>query len=165
MSKEAMLLVVIHILLFIGIMFAVYRSSGWSTLTKSYRFRGKFGGTQRWVLVSARMGIRQPNPLLGVERPLSSLRNALNVRVNETGLYLSIFPLFRLFHPPLFFPWDHISTNSCSGLAGSWVEFHFREAPSVVLRLTKSVAAEVLMYTPRLNPMPTGENSGRQLMF
>lgn len=95
------------------------------------------------------MGIRDSGTLLGVEKPLSPLRNALNVAVDESGLHLSLFPLFRLFHPPLFIPWDHITTRSCSGLSANWLEFHFREAPSVVLRLTKSVGTELVTFTPR----------------
>ena len=42
MSKEAIVLIVIHVFLFIGIMFTFYRSTGWSALTKHYRCRGKF---------------------------------------------------------------------------------------------------------------------------
>ena len=111
------------------------------------------------VSCECRMGVREPDTLLGVQKPLSPLRNALNITVNDDGLHLSMFPLFRIFHPPLFFPWDHVSTTSCSGLAANWLEFHFREAPSVVLRLTKSVGTEVLAYAP------DADDTGRRKKF
>jgi hypothetical protein len=149
MSKDTIALILINVVVFIGIMFALVRSTGWAELAKHYRFQGTLARKQRWSFQSARMGIRDPNPLLGVERPLSPLRNALNVAVNEAGMHLSIFLLFRMFHPPLFVPWDHISTKACSGLSANWLEFHFRDAPSVVLRLRKSVGKEILKYAPR----------------
>ena len=148
MSKEAVSLILIHVALFIVLMSIFQRSSGWNVLARRYRFRGKLQHASRWFFVSGRMGIREPSPLLGIEKPLFPLRNALNVAVTEAGLHLSIFPLFRLFHPPLFFPWDHITTQSCSGLAANWIEFHFREAPWAVLRLRKSVVAELSQSAP-----------------
>jgi len=148
MSKEAISLILINVALFIGLLSYFQRSSGWNVLARNYRSREPLQHAVRWFFVSARMGRREPNPLLGVQKPLVPLRNAMNVAVNEEGLRLSMFPLFRLFHPPLFFPWDHISTQSCSGLSANWIEFHFREAPWVVLRFRKSMAAELLQHTP-----------------
>ena len=61
-------------------------------------------------------------------------------------MHLSIFPLFRLFHPPLFILWEHISTKSSTGLLKQSIDSSFLEAPGVVLRLKKSVGNNIAVY-------------------
>lgn len=87
--------------------------------------------------------------MLGVEKPLFSLRNCLNIAVSEAGLRLSVFPLFRLFHPPLVIPWDQVSVQNRSGILSNWIEFHFSGAPSVILRIEESVGYDVARYAPK----------------
>lgn len=146
--STAVFLILIHLLVLFGFFFVASRFSGWSDLADRYRFRGKFRAEHRWILLSARMGTREPEPLLGVERPLFPFRSALNMVVNEDGLRFSLFPIFRLFHPPLFVPWQHISVKHCTGLSSDWLEFRFKEAPSVVLRLRKSIESELAKFAP-----------------
>jgi len=117
-------------------------------MAQAYRFHGKFSGKQRWLFVSARMGTRADDPLLNVQRPLFSLRSCLNIGANENGVHLSLFPLFRLFNPPLFIPWDQISAKLSHGFLSTWVEFRFREGRGVCLRLNERVGREVVMYSP-----------------
>jgi hypothetical protein len=145
---KAIFLIAVHVFLFIGVMSLAQYWSGWGVLSKYYGLRRKFGATQRWTFLSAWMGAREANSLLGVGKPLFSLRSCLNIAVDEVGMRLSLFPMFRLFHPPLFIPWDHVSTKSCTGILSEWVEFRFREAPSVVLRLKKSVGNDIASFAP-----------------
>jgi hypothetical protein len=72
--------------------------SGWTTLAKHYRLNSTFVG-QRWRMQSAQM------------RWLANYNNCLTLGSNESGLYLSILPLFRFRHPPLLIPWEEISLS------------------------------------------------------
>lgn len=143
---KAISLIIIHVLLYVGLMSLFRYWSCWGVLADHYRFHGKSNATQRWFFLSAWMGAREGNSLLAVEKPLLRLRSCLNVAVNEAGMHLSIFPLFRLFHPPLFIPWEHISTKSSTGLLKQSIDFSFLEAPGVVLRLKKSVGNNIAVY-------------------
>lgn len=145
---EAAFLIIIHVLLFVGVMVLAQYWSGWGTLSEVYTSARDFRPMQRWTFISARMGTRPGDTLLGVEKPLFSLRNCLNIAMSEAGLRLSVFPLFRLFHPPLFIPWNHVSAQDRSGILSNWIEFHFSGAPSVVLRIEKSVGYDVVRHAP-----------------
>ena len=145
---EAVLLTIIHLLLFGGVMLLAQYWSGWGILSEVYLSARDFRPKQQWSFLSAWMGVREGDTLLGVEKPLFSLRSCLNIAVNEAGLRLSVFPLFRLFHPPLFIPWEHVSKENHSGIVSNWIEFRFRGAPSVVLRIRKSVGDDVAKYAP-----------------
>lgn len=145
---KAAFLTTIHLLLFVGLMLLTQSWSGWGTLSKVYGSTRDFRPRQRWTFISARMGIRRGDALLGVEKPLFSLRNCLNIAVSEAGLRLSVFPLFRLFHPPLFIPWNHISAQNQSGMLSNWIEFHFSGAPGVVLRIERSLGSHLARYAP-----------------
>lgn len=121
--------------------------SGWGALSEVYTSAGGFTRMRRWTFISAWMGVREGDSLLG-RRPLFSLMSCLTIAVNETGVRLSLFPLFRLCHPPLFIPWDHVSIQNQTGFVSDWIEFRFREAPSVVLRINDSVGNAVARYAP-----------------
>jgi hypothetical protein len=145
---EAVFLTIIHLVAFVGFMWLVQYWSGWGILSDVYASARDFRPRQQWTFLSAWMGVREGDTLLSVEKPLFSLRSCLNIDVSEAGLRLSVFPLFRLFHPPLFIPWDHISTEIHHGIVSNWTELRFREAPSVVLRIRKSVGDDVAGYAP-----------------
>src|SRR5687768_8642330 len=119
---EAAFLTIIHLLLFGGVMLLAQYWSGWGTLAEVYTSARDFRPMQRWTFLSAWMGVRKRDTLLGVEKPLFSLRSCLNISVSDAGLRLSVFPLFRLFHPPLFIPWDHVSAEKHSGILSNWIE-------------------------------------------
>lgn len=144
----AAFLTIIHLFLFVGVLLLAQYWSGWGTLSEVYTSARDFRPNEKWTFLSAWMGVREGDTLLGVEKPLFSLRNCLNIAVNEAGLRLSLFPMFRLFHPPLFIPWDHVSTQVHSGILRDWVELRFREAPSVVLRVKRSVGDDLARYAP-----------------
>jgi hypothetical protein len=68
--------------------------SGWSALSKRFQFTGQFHG-QSWPLRIARMRF--------------FARYWLTVGAEESGLYLSVFSLFRIAHPPLLIPWSEVT--------------------------------------------------------
>jgi hypothetical protein len=70
--------------------------SGWNRLSKQFRHEGAFYG-ETWPFQSARM------------RTLIRFRCALTMGGDESGLYMAVFPLFRMFHPPLLIPWSEVS--------------------------------------------------------
>lgn len=74
--------------------------SGWIALSRRFRGTGAFYSYQ-WPLQSLRMGTL----------PVS-YRNCANLGADEAGLYLAVFPLFRLGHAPLFIPWSEIEVVS-----------------------------------------------------
>ena len=70
--------------------------SGWNLLSKRFRNKEAFYG-EAWPFRSARM------------RGLIHFGSALTIGANESGLYMAVFPLFRICHPPLLIPWSEIS--------------------------------------------------------
>ena len=70
--------------------------SGWNRLSKRFRNKETFYG-ETWSFQSARM------------RSLISFGSALTMGADESGLYMAVFPLFRLCHPPLLIPWSEVS--------------------------------------------------------
>lgn len=74
-------------------------------------------------------------------------RAAINIGADNAGLYLSMFLLFRLGTPSLFIPWEHLSVKPPESPT-SGVEFRFLAAPSVFLRVGRSLGAAILTHMP-----------------
>lgn len=70
---------------------------GWARLARRYRATLVPEGTDHAGVVG----------MIG----MASYRGTLNVRTSTQGLYLTVMPLFKLGHPPLFVPWSHISAT------------------------------------------------------
>ncbi len=51
---------------------------------------------------------------------LVNYSSCLTVYVSKDGLYLSVWPMFRLGHPPLFLPWSAIQKPTLKKVL--WVE-------------------------------------------
>ncbi|MEW6494329.1 MAG: hypothetical protein AB1589_17715 [Cyanobacteriota bacterium] len=87
--------IIIYTLMVLSLFFVFSYISGWQRLAQHYRtsqppphdfLRGQ-SGRMGWV----------------------TFRGVLNVGTGADGLYLSMFPLFRLFHPPLLIPWTAVT--------------------------------------------------------
>lgn len=115
----------------IAIFFLIGRISGWATLANFYRFSGEFMG-ERWQFQSAQM------------RWKLGYNNCLTIGVNETGLYLSVFFLFRVGHPTLFIPWTEISTNKKKGYFRTYMEFRFKQAPAIPFLVTERLGQRIV---------------------
>jgi hypothetical protein len=87
---------------FIGLWMAVLvilsHIGGWASLADQYRCTEPFEGS-RW------------NFERGQFRWIAGYNNCLTMGADPRGLFLGIFPLFRVAHPPLFIPWREISVS------------------------------------------------------
>jgi hypothetical protein len=70
--------------------------SGWAVLSRRFRDSGAFYSYQ-WSFQSIRMRTIWGN-----------YSNCVNFGADEVGLYMGVFPLFRIGHPPLFITWSEI---------------------------------------------------------
>lgn len=92
--------------------------SGWARLAELYRLSGEFDG-RIWEWQT------------GYMRFYCHYGNVLIAGADSQGLYLSLFKLFRVGHPPLFIPWRDITV----GRVWWWTELRFPRADSVPLRI------------------------------
>jgi hypothetical protein len=112
-----------------GVGYLIGIVSGWQELARSYRCARIMGA--RWPFQSGRM------------RMLMSFHNVVEVDVDSQGLYLATFPLFRVGFPPLHIPWQDISVKPGKLFFWNYVEFRFRQAPSVFLQLSADLARKM----------------------
>lgn len=114
----------------IGLFFVIARLSGWTTLVTFYRFSNSFIG-ECWRFQSAEM------------RWKMGYNNCLTIGANESGLYLSVFFLFRFGHPNLFIPWTDISVNTKKGFIYTHMEFRFRQAPMIPFQVSERLGQRI----------------------
>ena len=68
----------------------------------------------------------------------------LTVTANTEGLRVSIVPLMRLGHPPLFFPWADVTLNRQGDWFGSeYVHFTLARGPSLPFAVTGRLAKKI----------------------
>lgn len=89
---------VFFVCLWCGILFLISRLSGWAVLADRFCLNLPFAGP-KWRWQSARM------------RYATNYGSCLTVGSDPTGLYLDIFPLWRIGHSPLLVPWSEISVR------------------------------------------------------
>jgi hypothetical protein len=92
MPWELWLVLPLFLCVWCAVCLMVAWAGGWSRLARSYRAAGKPAGRSFWMQ-SARIGWVDYN-------------GCLTIRVSQDGLYLSVWPLLRLAHPPLLLPWS-----------------------------------------------------------
>ncbi len=103
---------------------------GWASLAKVYRAADTFSGN-RWWCQSARM------------QRFVNYNNSLVIGANKRGLYLSIVFIFRMGHPPLFVPWDHVTIQEGTWFHVRYLEFRFRRNPAVPLRISRRLGEKM----------------------
>jgi hypothetical protein len=103
---------------------------GWFELGRVYRSAKPFP-VSRWRFQDAYM------------RFLASYRGVLTVGADAEGLYASVFPLFRIAHPPLFIPWQDISVRPGKCLWVRVYKFEFRQVPFVRLQLREKLGKKI----------------------
>ncbi len=105
--------------------------SGWWALSKSYRANSPFNG-KRLRMRSATM------------RWGTNYGGCLTIGANREGLYIAIFPIFRINHPPLFIPWNDISTEKEKQFVFfNVVKFSFRKSSKIPLIISKKLANRI----------------------
>jgi hypothetical protein len=95
--------------------------SGWVQLARVYRSTGAFSGTQ-WGFQSA--GFRY----------LARYSRVLTIGYGSGGLYMAVFPLFRVMHPPLLIPWKDLVKRR--GLFGWTAVLTSAQCPSVPISIS-----------------------------
>lgn len=81
--------------MWVSVLYLIAMVSGWYELSKRFRFKGKFYG-ESLPFRSARM------------RFYVHFGNSLTVGADQSGLYLAVFPIFRIGHPHLLIPWSEV---------------------------------------------------------
>ena len=118
---------VLFVLFWVGIVTLLSRVGGWARLARHYRTFESFGGEP----------IRFQFGYLGFVR----YKGTLTFGAEAKGLYIATLVLFRPGHPPLVVPWGQLSAEP-SGK--DRVALHFKQAPGVVLKITRRLAERVL---------------------
>jgi len=104
---------------------------GWHDLALLYRVDAPIAGAREWHHRGGRM------------RNNTRYSGCLNIAANTVGLQLSLWPIFRPTHPPLFIPWTDIATEPVQGLFIDSVRFSFRRANTFLL-LRRDLGEEIL---------------------
>jgi hypothetical protein len=108
--------------------FIISMASGWNVLSRRfYCAKGTFRGETR-TFQSARMGF------------LTNYGSCLSIGADQSGLYMSIFPIFRLGHPPLLIPWGEITVlPGETGLIFKQRTFSLGRQEAISLRISASL--------------------------
>ena len=122
---------IFFLVLWIGICMLLSIISGWWSLSKDYRANFPFNGKKlRMKSATLRWG--------------TSYSGCLTIGANREGLYLAIFPIFRINHPPLFIPWKDISTISGKYFVFfNIVKFIFRENSNAHLIVSQKLVDRI----------------------
>jgi len=123
--------------------FIIVRVGGWSLLAKVYLAQGSdtLDG-ERWRFQSIQM------------RWATNYNNCVTVRTNALGLGFSVLSLFRLGHPPLLIPWSDITVHKVkrSRFFPSLIEFRFRLAPSIPIRVNNKLFSKIQASSDKYCP-------------
>jgi hypothetical protein len=84
-----------------GVCLVIAFVGGWMDLAKAYRDHGSL----------ADKPIKSLYLQTGAVGEMGGYRSCLTLRICESGLRLSVFPLFRPGHPALFIPWEDFHTG------------------------------------------------------
>jgi hypothetical protein len=122
---------VFFVAMWASVLWLISLISGWAVLGKRFRHSRHFYD-EMWGFRSAKMRF---NVHYG---------NCLSVGADKSGLYLSVFSIFRIGHPPLLIPWTQISVlRGESGLIFKKRELHLGRDESIPFRISKSLALKI----------------------
>lgn len=127
----------------VSVLYLIALASGWDSLAKRFRFKGRFYG-EIFSFRSARM------------RFYVHFGNCLDIGADESGLYLAVFPIFRFGHPPLLIPWSEVSVISGeNGVIFKKRELRLGRAESIPLRISSSLADSLHQSAGTVWPVET----------
>lgn len=111
----------------------ISKIGGWSKLAKKFRSQYPFAG-RTWNFRSARM------------RWSTNYNGCLTVGADQSGLFLTMFFLFRFAHPPLFIPWNEITnTGTQRILFLKFVQLKLGNEEQIPFTIQESLANELQM--------------------
>ncbi len=109
--------------------YSIAWESGWRRLAKFYKASQAFDGL---VFMSAY------GYLGGVPH-----RKVLFLGPTPQGLHLSMFPLLRLAHPPLFIAWSDVQVRFTQRSRERVVVLEFRHVPAALLEISETLATSI----------------------
>lgn len=129
----AVKVILIFIGTYAGVCLLLSYIGGWMTLATSYRSSREVRNALTNHFQSASM------------RLIGFYNHCLSITPTKDGLFISVFFLFRIGHPPLFVPWDDITMMQARWLFGDMVELRFSKAPTIPFRISKSLYEDLLV--------------------
>ena len=111
------------------LMWLIAHAVGWSALARHYRNVEPFEG-KKHHFCSGKISF-------------GNYGNCLIVGANSDGLYLHVFLLFRVGHPPLFIPWTDLTPRVKRLWFFEWLEFEPSRVPKVKVRFPAALAREL----------------------
>jgi hypothetical protein len=115
---------------------------GWKKLAHYYEATEPFDGQRFYVRSGQFAGYVNYN-------------GCLNFGTNLTGLYISVFVLLRIGHPPLLVPWADITARDSRRWFFETTDITFAKTPGVLLRVRRKLANELLGASGRLSARTT----------
>jgi hypothetical protein len=103
---------------------------GWRSLALSNKSTAPPNGERFWFRSASLGSVNYGGNLIFTTSP--------------AGLHLAVFPLFRLGHAPLFFPWSEVAAQAHRGWVFRYVDFRFSRQPQVRLRVSRGLAEKLL---------------------
>ncbi len=114
----------------------VSKVGGWSTLAAHYRAPQPMAvdPTLKWLRLQS-----------ALTSHLGSYRNAVNFGVSSTGLTLTVMFLFKAGHPPLYIPWEELTTTQVIKYwYFDYIELKFRRTPHISFFIRPKLHAKLL---------------------
>jgi hypothetical protein len=118
------------LLIWLLVSFVVSYIGGWFSLARKFRSQAPFTGS-KWGGES------------GMMRGLAHYRNCLVIGASPTGLYLAVFFLFRVAHPPLLIPWNEVTLSRGRKFFMNMVRFQLGREHPIPLSIRESLAGKL----------------------
>lgn len=123
-------LVLLFVLSWLFVDFAISRLGGWAKLAVHYETDAPFPSR-----IFRFQGCQM--------RRTAQYNGCVNVGASQYGLYLALLPFFRTFHRKLLIPWHEITVTRGQSWLGPWTELRFRQAPGIWMRFFGKLPAEL----------------------
>jgi hypothetical protein len=105
-------------------------TGGWAALARKFRSQATFNGS-KWRGES------------GYMRGIAHYNHCLVIGANPEGLYLSVFFLFRVSHPPLLIPWNEVTFSKSRVFFVAMVCLQLGREHPVPLSIRESLANKI----------------------
>ncbi len=132
-EKIPYLFPVFFIGMWVFVSFLLSLFGGWRNLGSIYLADGNFAG-EKFYFQSLKMGFVNYN-------------SCVNIGVNENSIYISVFPIFRVGHPPLRIPLSEIQGKEYKGWFFRYVNIKAARAKDTNIKLFKKQADRIEQIT------------------
>ena len=124
-------------------MFSLSMFGGWFALARKFRCENEFEG-KKFRFCSAYM------------RFFCHYGSVLTLGTASTGLYMAIFPIFRVGHPPLLIPWSEVTVlKGETGIVFKRRRLLLGREESIPLSISNSLAEDLRTAAGQAWPVET----------